>query len=140
MLRRATRGGGSYFRRRMHLTEPEREQLARRLQEERESVVRALADFGKQLSVDSYNQALNALELSRLTRVLREIDEAIRRLEREPERFGRDERTGEKIPFERLDVVPWARTRTADPHTIVTDIVAADSDVLRAYRNERYSG
>ena len=124
----------------MHLTEQERDHLARRLHEERERVVGALASFGKQSSADSYNQALNALELSRLSRDLDEIDEAIRRLEREPERFGHDERTGEDIPFERLELVPWARTRTDDPHTVATDIVAADSDVLRAYRNERYSG
>ena len=124
----------------MHLTEQERDHLARRLHEERERVVGALASFGKQSSADSYTQALNALELSRLSRDLGEIDEAMRRLEREPERFGHDERTGEDIPFERLELVPWARTRTDDPHTVATDIVAADSDVLRAYRNERYSG
>ena len=124
----------------MHLTEQARDHLARRLHEERERVIGALAQFGKRSSADSYNQALNALELSRLTRELREIDEAIQRLEREPERFGHDELTGEQIPFERLDLVPWARTRAEDPHKLATDIVAADSDVLRAYRNERYSG
>lgn len=144
----------------MHLTEQERDHLARRLHEERERVVGALAQFGKRSSAadraaeghdpeaafhmkhepDSYNQALDALELSRLSRELGEIDEAIGRLEREPERFGHDERTGEMIPFERLDLVPWARTRAEDPHRVATDIVAADSDVLRAYRNERYSG
>ena len=124
----------------MHLTEQARDHLARRLHEERERVIGALAQFGKQSSADSYNQALNALELSRLTRALGEIDEAIRRLEREPERFGHDELTGEQIPFERLDLVPWARTAAEDPHKMATDIVAADPDVLRAYRNERYSG
>ena len=124
----------------MHLTEQARDHLARRLHEERERVIGALAQFGKRSSADSYNQALNALELSRLTRELREIDEAIQRLEREPERFGHDELTGEQIPFERLDLVPWARTRAEDPHKLATDIVAADPDVLNAYRNERYSG
>jgi RNA polymerase-binding transcription factor len=124
----------------MHLTERARDHLARRLHEERERVVDALAQFGKRSSADAYNQALNALELSRLTRELGEIDEAMRRLEREPERFGHDELTGEQIPFERLDLVPWARTRAEDPHKLATDIVAADPDVLSAYRNERYSG
>src|SRR3954465_3484258 len=124
----------------MHLTEQARDHLARRLQEERERVIGALAQFGKRSSADSYNQALNALELSRLSRELGEIDEAIRRLEREPERYGHDELTGEPIPFERLDLIPWARTRAEDPHNMATDIAAADSDVLRAYRNERYSG
>lgn len=124
----------------MHLTEQARDHLARRLHEERERVIGALAQFGKRSSADSYNQALNALELSRLTRELGEIDEAIRRLEREPERFGHDDLTGEQIPFERLDLVPWVRTRAEDPHRMATDIVAADSDALSAYRNERYSG
>jgi DnaK suppressor protein len=124
----------------MHLTEQARDHLARRLHEERERVVGVLAQFGKRSSADSYNQALNALELSRLSRELGEIDEAIQRLEREPERFGHDELTGEQIPLERLDLVPWARTRAEDPHKMATDIVAADSDVLSAYRNERYSG
>ena len=124
----------------MHLTEQARDHLARRLQEERERVIGALAQFGKQSSADSYNQALNALELSRLTRELGEIDDAIGRLECEPERFGHDELTGEQIPFVRLDQVPWARTRAEDPHKTATDIVAADPDVLSAYRNERYSG
>ena len=144
----------------MHLTKQECDHLARRLHEERERVVGTLAKIGQRLSAadreveghdanaafhmehepDAYNQALNALELSRLTRDLGAIDEAIRRLEREPERFGHDERTGEQIPFERLDLVPWARTRAEDPHRMATDIVAADPDVLRAYRNERYSG
>ncbi|HKW49642.1 MAG TPA: TraR/DksA C4-type zinc finger protein [Gemmatimonadaceae bacterium] len=144
----------------MHLTQQERDHLARRLHEERERIVGALAKFGKRASAeerkveghdshtafhvehepDAYNQALDSLELSRLSRELGEIDEARRRLESEPERFGHDERTGERIPFERLDLVPWARTCAEDPHKVATDIVAADSDVLRAYRNERYSG
>ena len=64
----------------------------------------------------------------------------MKRLEGDPERFGHDERTGAEIPFERLDLIPWARTRAEDPHSVATNIVAADSDVLRAYRNERYAG
>lgn len=129
----------------MHLTKEDRDHLARRLHEERERVVGALAKIGNRSSAahhepDAYNQALNAVELSRLTRELGEIDVALRRLESEPERFGHDELTGEQIPFEQLDVVPWARTRAEDSHKMATDIVAADPDVLRAYRNERYSG
>ena len=49
---------------------------------------------------------------------LGEIDAALERLYRDPERFGHDERTGEEIPFEPIDVVPWARTsitRSARP-------------------------
>src|SRR6266513_240801 len=132
-----TDDGTQLLRGHMHLTEQARDHFARRLHEERERVVGELAKIGKQLSAaDAYNQALNAVELSRLTRELGEIDEAIRRLECEPERFGHDELTGEQIPFERLDLVPWARTRAEDPHKMATDIVAADPDVLSAYRNE----
>ena len=144
----------------MHLTDKQRDHLARRLHAERERVVGALAHLGEQSLAaerdmerhdpnavlraehepDVYNQALDALELSRLSRELGEIDDAVQRLEGDPERFGHDERTGEEIPFERLDLIPWARTRAEDPHSVATNIVAADSDVLRAYRNERYAG
>jgi RNA polymerase-binding transcription factor DksA len=34
----------------------------------------------------------------------------LEKLHRDPERFGICEDTGREIPFERLDVVPWART------------------------------
>jgi RNA polymerase-binding transcription factor DksA len=47
----------------------------------------------------------------RLSRELAEIDAALERLYRKPERYGHDERTGEEIPFERLDPIPWARAR-----------------------------
>ena len=60
--------------------------------------------------------ACSPLKLSRLTRELGEIEDAMMRLEAEPERFGHDERTGEDIPFERLDIDsmgPYARRRTA---------------------------
>jgi RNA polymerase-binding transcription factor DksA len=144
----------------MHLTQQQRDHLAGRLREERERVLRALSRFAERSAAaereverrdghapfqsghetDAYNQALDALELSRLTRELGEIDEASKRLELDPERFGRDELTGMEIPFERLELIPWARTRTEDPHGGATNIVAADSDVLSAYRNERYAG
>lgn len=39
---------------------------------------------------------------------LAEIDAALRRIE--TGRYGVSEESGEPIPFERLDVVPWART------------------------------
>src|SRR5436309_1291049 len=140
----------------MPLTNSQREHLAKRLREERERIGSALARFGRgrlaaerdverqqpntafqvEHEPDVYNQALDALEVSRLSRELGEIEEAIKRLEGEAERFGYDERTGEEIPFERLDLIPWARTRAEDPHNVPTNIVAADSDVLRAYRNE----
>ena len=38
------------------------------------------------------------------------IDAALQRLYEHPERFGLSETTGDPIPFERLDIIPWART------------------------------
>jgi DnaK suppressor protein len=46
----------------------------------------------------------------RASRELEEIDAALQRLYEHPDRFGLSETTGEPIPFERLDVIPWART------------------------------
>ena len=94
----------------MHLTHDQRVWLGARLREEHARV----------------NGELAAIEL------------ALTRLEAEPERFGVDERTGEEIPFEQLMKTPWARTRASD--TGSSDVLAADSDVLAADRNERYSG
>ena len=68
------------------------------------------ADEGTEM----FDRELDAQEASRLSRELEEIDAALERLYQTPDRFGRDERTGDQIPFERLDVVPWARTRV-DP-------------------------
>jgi DnaK suppressor protein len=62
------------------------------------------------LGTDTMQAELDAAAASRESRELEEIDAALERLYREPERFGLDERTGREIPFARLDVVPWART------------------------------
>jgi RNA polymerase-binding transcription factor DksA len=40
-----------------------------------------------------------------------QIDAALKRLHRNPEQFGICEDTGEDVPFERLDAVPWAHLR-----------------------------
>jgi RNA polymerase-binding transcription factor DksA len=50
---------------------------------------------------------------SRDTNNLNEIDEALRRLIERPEEFGKDEVTGEDIPFARLEIIPWARRGAA---------------------------
>ena len=65
-------------------------------------------------------------------------DVTLRALDETPDRYGLDERTGEPIPLDLLERVPWART--VQPHEQATDLLAADADVLNAYRNERYSG
>ncbi len=116
----------------MPLTDAQRRQLERRLQEERARAQRALdrsidvqtnateqaragdtttaplhlADLG----TDTMQAELEASNATRMSRQLAEIDAALERLHRDPERFGICEDTGDDIPFERLDVIPWART------------------------------
>lgn len=65
-----------------------------------------VADHG----TDTYEQEMDALLAQRASRELEEIDDALHRLVEAPDRFGVCEKTGEPIPFERLDLIPWART------------------------------
>jgi RNA polymerase-binding transcription factor DksA len=116
----------------MSLTEAQRQRMEKRLQEERESVLRALdrtvggsaeespqdragdltsmpfhqADQG----TDTMQEELDASNAARMTRQLAEIDAALERLYRDPEHFGICEDTGEPIPLERIEIIPWART------------------------------
>ena len=113
------------------MNEEQRKHLEKRLLEERARVIGSLDQYRTRKSVTSSDEAgdvshypyhladegtdtmdneLGAQEAARETRELGEIDDALRRLYHEPQKFGRDERTGEAIPFERLDIIPWART------------------------------
>ncbi len=65
-----------------------------------------VADHG----TDTYEQEMDALMAQRASRELEAIDDGLHRLIETPDRFGICERTGEPIPFERLDLIPWART------------------------------
>ena len=116
----------------MPLTEAQRRHFARRLQEERARAQRALdssigehADADEQdrsgdlsampfhmadLGTDTMQAELDASNATRVSRELAEIDAAIDRLQRTPEKFGVCEDTGDDIPYERLDIIPWART------------------------------
>jgi DnaK suppressor protein len=62
------------------------------------------------LGTDAMRVELDAANAARETSELEEIDAALDRLYRAPERFGICEDTGNDIPFERLDIIPWART------------------------------
>jgi len=62
------------------------------------------------LGTDVASEELEASVATRRSAELGEIDAALERLLHAPETFGRDENTGEEIPFERLDIIPWART------------------------------
>lgn len=114
------------------LSRDERAHLERRLEEERLLLTRTLnravreetqadeQDRDGDLSTlpfhladrgtDTMETELKASNATRMSRELAEIDAALDRLHRSPERFGICEDTGRPIPFERLDVIPWART------------------------------
>jgi RNA polymerase-binding transcription factor DksA len=59
---------------------------------------------------DTLEADLTGAYETRLSRELADIDDALDRLRRAPERFGTCRDTGGEIPFEGLDRVPWART------------------------------
>lgn len=62
------------------------------------------------LGTEAMDQELDASNATRASRELTEIDAALERLYRNPDQFGVCEDTGREIPFERLDLIPWART------------------------------
>jgi DnaK suppressor protein len=53
---------------------------------------------------------LDASNATRTSREFAEIEAALERLYARPDRFGICEDTGQQIPFERLEIIPWART------------------------------
>jgi RNA polymerase-binding transcription factor DksA len=62
------------------------------------------------LGTDTMDEELDASNATRASRELTEIDAALERLYKHPAQYGLCEDTGREIPFERLDIVPWART------------------------------
>ena len=65
------------------------------------------------LGTDVAREELDAAIATRRSAELAEIDAALGRLAFAPDTFGRDEVTGEEIPFARLDLIPYARTNIA---------------------------
>ena len=59
---------------------------------------------------DTIEQEQNFLLASAEGRRLYQIDDALRRLYKEPEAFGRCAVCGREIAAERLDIVPWTTT------------------------------
>jgi len=114
------------------LTESQRTHLEHRLREERDRALRSLnrsvddnaeesqedqaGDITKMpthqadLGTDTMQDELDASNATRISRELAEIDAALERLYTDPQRFGICEKTGAPISFERLDIIPWART------------------------------
>lgn len=117
---------------RMSLSASQRKHLLKRLHEERDRVQRDLAEFARtesedsrqdrgsdlshfpthaaDLGTDAAEEEVEASIATRQSAELQQIDDAIERLTENPEAYGVCENTGEAIPFERLDIIPWART------------------------------
>jgi RNA polymerase-binding transcription factor DksA len=115
----------------MPLSAAQRQHLERRLLEERRRVLTDLGHYSAStnateqersgdltvvplhaadLGTDANREEVEAVNASRESSELEEIDAALARLYHSPERFGICEASGEEIPFERLDIIPWART------------------------------
>jgi RNA polymerase-binding transcription factor DksA len=61
------------------------------------------------LGTDTMDEELDESNATRASRELAQIDAALERLYKSPAQFGLCE-DGREIPFERLDMIPWART------------------------------
>jgi RNA polymerase-binding transcription factor DksA len=118
----------------MALTEAQRDHVRERLLEERARALGVLRRFDDDSATsvtdasgdlsdypfhvadhgtDSYDQEMDTVEAERASRELEEINDALRRLYEEPDRFGICQNTGDPIPLERLEILPWARTCVA---------------------------
>ncbi len=78
--------------------------------EERSGDISAMPTHPADLGSDTMQEEIEAADATRVSRELEEIDAALDRLARTPASFGVCEDTGRAIPFDRLDLVPWART------------------------------
>lgn len=111
------------------LTQDQRDQIEKLLLREREGALEALGHFEERtqdlrersgemslyrfhmadIGTEAQEQEKDFLLASQEGRRLYEIDEALRRLYRDPEAFGTCERCGREVGFERLEVIPHAR-------------------------------
>ena len=116
----------------MPLTEKQLLHIEKRLHEERDRLLEQLREFTDEessedsqslagdltkvpmhsadLGTDVANEELEASIATRRSAEIGEIDAALDRIANARDTFGIDENSGESIPFERLDIIPWART------------------------------
>lgn len=97
----------------------ERDRIVRRLRRREEWFEDTAPGSGGDTSPFSYHladQGTDAMEREKAFlmageegRVLRQIDDALRRLYDDPDRFGECERCREGIPVARLDAIPYTR-------------------------------
>jgi len=104
--------------------------LEKRLQRERERALKALAQFDEQAKIamrdndgdlsnyplhpadegtDTMEREKDFLLASKEGRLVYWIDDALRTIYKEPDRYGRCLECEKDIVFERLDIVPWAK-------------------------------
>lgn len=115
----------------MPLTTSQRRHLEKRLLEERERALRLLNNIvadragtsdqegdgdlslmplhQADLGTDTMNAELDESNATRASQELAEIDSALERLYKSPDQFGRTS-DGREIPYERLEIIPWATT------------------------------
>jgi DnaK suppressor protein len=111
------------------MNDTERKHLEQRLLQERERTAKALERYQERTrtsteddgeltqykqhpaddGTDTIEQEQQMLLLAKESDILGDIDEALRRLYKEPETFGRCENCGRDLDMERLELVPWAR-------------------------------
>ncbi len=112
------------------LTKKQREHLQKRLLKERERALRSLGRFDElskisaeqgdsdlysysdhmaDLGTDAMEREKMLLFASKEGRYLYRIEEALRRLYKEPDKFGHCHNCGNLIDFDRLDALPHAR-------------------------------
>jgi RNA polymerase-binding transcription factor DksA len=111
------------------LTQEQRDRIEKLLRRERGDALEALGHFEERsqdlrersgelslyrlhladIGTEAQEQEKDFLLASQEGRRLYEIDEALRRLFRDPEAFGTCERCGREVGFERLEVIPHAR-------------------------------
>jgi RNA polymerase-binding transcription factor DksA len=111
------------------MTDQQRQHLEQRLLQERDRANRALERLDEAATIateddgdltsysqhladngtDTMEQEKSLMLLGKEGARLTAIDVALHRIYKEPEQYGRCDECGNDIPFERMDVVPWAR-------------------------------
>ena len=112
------------------LTKKQRGHLEQRLLQERARALKALAQFDQRMratpqekdgdltiyplhladeGTDTDEQEKSYLLASKEGRLLYWIDDALRTLYKEPARYGKCLQCERDIPYERLEIIPWAR-------------------------------
>lgn len=117
------------------LTDEQRAHLEQRLLEERAKAAEAAAELAQDiaqpvgtsdgdlskypthladLASDTAERERDRLLSEHQVGLLEAIDAALTLLRENPEAYGRSRVSGESIPFERLDIMPWTRVRSEE--------------------------